>query len=242
MSIKIGHASIDEKGKAKNGKSGDQTGKEVFTRNWYDGDWAFLARAKDPEVAKEIAKAATAGCANGHIGYDQNQRNTLLTRAKAVDWDLAKIDKPCESDCSSFVTCCVQAAGIEIWSGGNAPTTSNLKTALKKTNAFDILTDAKYLNSGANLLDGDRLVRPKTTQRGGHTEIIVDGAVPAESAPGENPAAPENIIHTVVKGNSLWAIARKYLGNGHRYKEIMELNGLSSTVIYAGQKLKIPSK
>ena len=245
MSIKIGHASIDEKGKAKNGKSGDQTGKEVFIRNWYDGDWAFLARAKDPEVAKEIAKAATAGCANDHIGYDQNQRNTLLTRAKAVDWDLAKIDKPCESDCSSFVTCCVQAAGIEIWSGGNAPTTSNLKTALKKTNAFDILTDAKYLNSGANLLDGDILVRPKTSKRGGHTVIIVDGAEPPVSAPVEKPETPkepEYIIHTVVKGNSLWAISRKYLGNGHRYKEIMELNGLTSTVIYAGQKLKIPKK
>ena len=242
MSIKIGHASIDEKGKAKNGQSGDQTGKEVFTRNWYDGDWAFLARAKDPEVAREIAKAAAAGCANDHIGYDQNQRNTLLTRAKAVDWDLAKISTNCECDCSSFVTCCVMTAGIEIWSGGNAPTTSNLKTALKKTNAFDILTDAKYLNSGANLLDGDILVRPKTSKSGGHTVIIVDGKEPAESAPVEKPAEPEYIIHTVVKGNSLWAIARKYLGNGHRYKEIMELNGLSSTVIYAGQKLKIPSK
>ena len=190
MSIKIGHASIDEKGKAKNGQSGDQTGKEVFTRNWYDGDWAFLARAKDPEVAREIAKAAAAGCANDNIGYDQNQRNTLLTRAKAVGWDLAKIDKPCESDCSSFVTCCVQAAGIEIWSGGNAPTTSNLKTALKKTNAFDILTDAKYLNSGANLLDGDILVRPKTSKRGGHTVIIVDGAEAPATAPVEKPVEP----------------------------------------------------
>ena len=237
MSIKIGHASIDEKGKAKNGQSGDQNGKEVFTRNWYNGGWGFLARAKDPEVAEAIAKAAAAGCANDLIGYDQNQRNTLLTRAKAVDWDLAKISKACECDCSSFVTCCVMASGIQIWSGGNAPTTATLRNALKKSGAFEILTESKYISSADCLRRGDILVRPKTSKRGGHTVIIVDGAEPPKPV-----QKPEYIIHTVVKGNSLWAISRKYLGSGHRYKEIMELNGLSSTVIHVGQKLKIPKE
>lgn len=47
-------------------------------------------------------------------------------------------------------------------------------------------------------------------------------------------------VHTVVKGDSLWAIARKYLGDGSRYKEIVTLNGLKSNVITIGQKLKIP--
>lgn len=47
-------------------------------------------------------------------------------------------------------------------------------------------------------------------------------------------------IHTVVKGDSLFVIARKYLGDGARYKEIMTLNGLKSNVITIGQKLKIP--
>ena len=41
-------------------------------------------------------------------------------------------------------------------------------------------------------------------------------------------------IHTVVKGDSLWAIAQKYLGDGSRYKEIKTLNGLTSNVIYTG--------
>jgi LysM repeat protein len=47
-------------------------------------------------------------------------------------------------------------------------------------------------------------------------------------------------VHTVVKGDSLWAIARKYLGDGSRYKEIVPLNGLKSNGINIGQKLKIP--
>ena len=48
-------------------------------------------------------------------------------------------------------------------------------------------------------------------------------------------------IHTVVKGDSLWNIAKKYLGNGSRYPEIKELNGLTSNIIYSGWKLKIPN-
>ena len=48
-------------------------------------------------------------------------------------------------------------------------------------------------------------------------------------------------IHTVVRGDSLWAIAKKYLGNGSRYPEIKKLNGLTSNTIYSGWKLKIPN-
>lgn len=46
----------------------------------------------------------------------------------------------------------------------------------------------------------------------------------------------------VVKGDTLWEIAAKYLGKGSRYVEIKELNGLKSNVIYTGWKLKIPNK
>ena len=49
-------------------------------------------------------------------------------------------------------------------------------------------------------------------------------------------------IYTVVHGDTLWAIAKKYLGNGSRYKEIVSLNELKSNVIYSGMKLKIPNK
>lgn len=48
-------------------------------------------------------------------------------------------------------------------------------------------------------------------------------------------------IHTVVKGDTLWDIAKKYLGDGSRYPEIKTLNGLRSNVIYSGWKLKIPN-
>ena len=49
-----------------------------------------------------------------------------------------------------------------------------------------------------------------------------------------------NRVHTVVRGDTLWEIARQYLGDGARFTEIKKLNNLSSNVIYTGWKLKIP--
>ena len=48
------------------------------------------------------------------------------------------------------------------------------------------------------------------------------------------------IYYTVKKGDSLWAIATNYLGDGTRYKEIVELNKLMNTMLYVGQQLKVP--
>ena len=41
------------------------------------------------------------------------------------------------------------------------------------------------------------------------------------------------------KGDSLWKIAARYLGDGSRYKEIMTLNSLTSTTIHPGLVLRI---
>ena len=59
---------------------------------------------------------------------------------------------------------------------------------------------------------------------------------------GKSLPTSEYRIHTVVKGESLWIISKKYLGSGFKYNKIKELNGLKSNTIYAGQKLKIPNK
>lgn len=45
--------------------------------------------------------------------------------------------------------------------------------------------------------------------------------------------------YTVKKGDTLWEIAEKYLGDGAKYTEIKKLNGLTSDTIYAGQVLKL---
>lgn len=48
--------------------------------------------------------------------------------------------------------------------------------------------------------------------------------------------------YTVQRGDTLWEIAKKQLGSGNRYREIVSLNSLKSNIIYSGMKLKIPNK
>ena len=62
----------------------------------------------------------------------------------------------------------------------------------------------------------------------------------SQSASGTQKA--EYITYTVKKGDSLWEIARKQLGDAGRYREIMTLNGLKSDQIKVGQVLKIAEK
>ena len=45
--------------------------------------------------------------------------------------------------------------------------------------------------------------------------------------------------YTVKQGDTLWRIAETYLKNGNRYKEIMQWNGLETTLIRPNQKLLI---
>lgn len=54
--------------------------------------------------------------------------------------------------------------------------------------------------------------------------------------------ATDYITYTVKKGDSLWKIAKTYLGNGAKYTEIVALNGIVGEFIYEGLKLKIPTK
>ena len=51
---------------------------------------------------------------------------------------------------------------------------------------------------------------------------------------------PQTKVYTVVKGDSLWAIAQKQMGDGTKWKQIYDLNGLKSETIFPGQFLKIP--
>ena len=179
MAVKIGHASIDENGKINGGSAGDQTTKEVCTRNWYSKPWTSVIRPKDSSVAEKIAKAMEQACANDNIGYDQYQRTTLYTKAKEAGWDLSKITIKCECDCSSLVAVCVNAAGITV---SKDIYTGNQKAALSGTGAFEVLTESKYIGSSTYLKRGDILLGS------GHTAIVLsDGSGAATKV--EEPAA-----------------------------------------------------
>lgn len=187
MAIKIGHASADERGKATGGTGGDQTGKEVCIRNWYKGGWTVLLRAS-LEVRVKIAKACRAACSNEKLGYDQSGRNTGLQEAQKVDWDFSKIQTSAEFDCSSLTAACVQAAGVAVWTGGNAPTTRTLEKVLTATGAFEALRDSKYLTGTDYLLEGDILLKP-----GSHVVIVLENGAKAENVPDSGAVEKQHI-------------------------------------------------
>lgn len=62
--------------------------------------------------------------------------------------------------------------------------------------------------------------------------------------PRDTSTAPQNKTYTVKKGDCLWNIAKKELGNGSRYTEILELNRdkiKNPNLIYPGQVLTLPT-
>jgi len=68
----------------------------------------------------------------------------------------------------------------------------------------------------------------------------VQNTRPAESSPAPKVTAKS---YTVAKGDTLWAIAKKYYGDGSKYTKIFEANkGIltNPNVIYPGQVLALP--
>ena len=162
MAVLIGHATSDENKNAKNGKAGDQTSREVRTQNYYDGNWEFVIRFTDSKMAERAAKECEAACKNSAIGYDQTQRNTLLTEARKVNFNLSKITVKCECDCSALVSVCAIAAGVpekSLFINKNLPRTGTMKSVFSKIKGVKILTNKKYLTSDKYLKRGDIVVK-----------------------------------------------------------------------------------
>lgn len=126
------------------------------------------------------------------------------------------------------------------------PTTSAIKagdlvkiTGTKYYGGQTIPSWVKRKNWFVHSVSGDRTVINKSED--GKNAIMSPVKVSDLALVTSKPAETYR-IYTVVHGDTLWAIAKKYLGNGSRYKEIVSLNGLKSNVIYSGMKLKIPNK
>ena len=166
MTIKIGHARIDENGNAHSGKAGDNNGKEVMVSNWYlhSKGWVVL-RPVDTAKAEKIAKCMENACANNCIGYNQYKRLTLYNAVKnnGFKCDSASLKTNVETDCSALVRVCLAYAGITT----DNFTTANQKKIMLATGAFVEVPEAE--TNSALLKRGDVLL----TKTKGHTVIVL---------------------------------------------------------------------
>jgi len=63
---------------------------------------------------------------------------------------------------------------------------------------------------------------------------------PAETKAAAEPEPPQMYVHTVVKGDTLWDIAERYLDDPWRYKDLAQLSRIKNPdLIYPGDKIRI---
>lgn len=136
----------------------------------------------------------------------------------------------------------VKDAGKSLF-GAKAEAAAPKEEALKSE-----LKDLGLDTAGIDLkVEGDKVtVSGKAIDAATKEKIIlavgnVDGVANVETDHDDDTAAA--VFHTVAKGDTLSAIAKKYLGNANRYTEIFEANKPMLThpdKIYPGQVLRIP--
>lgn len=203
MAALIGHASQSEY-KSKNGAKGDQTGKEVYIRDWYKNNWNAVLRPKSAALAEASAQACEAGCRNNNIGYGQSNRNSAYTEWLRVK-DISKLGK-CNTDCSAYMTLCAIIGGCtKLKYSGNAPTTSNMVSKFRATGQYQVLRDSKYLTSPKYLQRGDILVA-----EGHHTVMFLTDNGNISDYTDETPDSSGSYIYT----------APRYQIDASRYEDL----------------------
>lgn len=204
MAVLIGSARIDENGKARGGKAGDQRGgREVSTQAWYKHSKGWrVFRAKEQTARERIALCMEWACATNLIGYDQGERNTLYNAVKGVGFDVRKLDKPVETDCSALVRVCAAYAGITL------PDfyTATEPRALLASGAFDEMTGSKYTDAPDYLMRGDILV----TRVKGHTVVVLSNGSKATT-----PAHKRMTIHKGDDGEDVKTLQQVLIGLGY---------------------------
>ena len=175
---RFAHFVCDEKGRIDGTEPGDQgyKGKEevrispYYAQNDVGKAWSWILRARDPIMAENIAYNMELIVANNNVGYSQKHRTDMYRSILANGGDITKARG--DSDCSAGVCAATALAGGKV--SPNLATGGMLK-AFKASGQFDVLTDAKYIQSSDYLRRGDILLRI------GHTAVMVDNGKKTES-------------------------------------------------------------
>lgn len=133
----------------------------------------------------------------------------------------------------------VKGAGKSIF-GGGADEIASAESLSKEVadlgidaSGLDIKVDGEKVTvTGGDNLSAEE--REKVILAVGNVEGVAEVEADLDNEP---------TFHTVEKGDTLWAIAERTLGNGARYKDIFEANKpmlKDPDLIYPGQNLRIP--
>ena len=118
---------------------------------------------------------------------------------------------------------------------GRLLTDTNLRVSLEDLQIVENAEDGDDVTIAVTLREYQEFSTTKVAEEG--QRIVIEG-------PGrETDNSPKGGTHTVVRGDTLWGIARKHLGDGSRYREIFERNRdqiQNPNLIFPGQVLRLP--
>lgn len=174
--ITIGEAYSDENGKGRGGQPGDQTGKELRIRKWYNrsGGWGVYLKCKDQALAARAAQICREIIESRLFGYDKGDR---WTGYKALTANGGKVQgaQKAEFDCSSLCITAYILAGLDIPATGY---TGNMERIFKATGKFVALNDANHLTGRIADVGGMYLAS------GHHVMMVLDAPTTASEPSG----------------------------------------------------------
>lgn len=103
------------------------------------------------------------------------------------------------------------------------------------------ITNPHHLAKGLTLVFPKSKLEKKAVEDEGGASAVQGGFKKDEMKATEVPAGAER-KYVVKDGDTLYAIAKRELGSGGRWKEIQKLNGLSSETLKKGQTISLPAK
>lgn len=155
---KIVEAYSDERGKARGGEIGDQTGKEIRIREFYirDGGWSVYIECTDPLLAEAAAYNAQLIAEDNSFGYNQDERWTGYE--EIISGGSIDEAETGDFDCSSLCIAAYILAGLDMKPEGY---TGNLERLFLETGKFKSYDDAAHLNSSNLATIGGMYLEPK---------------------------------------------------------------------------------
>ncbi len=158
---------------------------------------------------------------------------------RKADFYLDKLEKlKVNESVFQFICSRVSPSGSLLFDTNMKVTLEDYKIVEDAKEGFDIKVTVnlkQYKDYGTKTVD--IAIKPKEVT----TKAV---AVATVSTPRPAETAPKPKTYTVAKGDTLWNIAKKNLGNGARYNEIYNLNKdkiKNPNLIYPGQVLTMPS-
>ena len=184
MAVKIGHASIDENGKIQGRTPGDQTGKEICTRTFYNMGANVYLEPLDDGLADAAASNMEQICADPDFGYSQPNRwkgyNDIVDNGGKI------AGAGGDFDCSSLGLSCYILAGLQIAASGY---TGNMRKILEGTGKFKVHTDDAHTKTDAYAKRGGLYLK-----EGSHVFMALENGPKASgsSSGGSGEAKKEN--------------------------------------------------